>query len=538
MKMSGVKRNWNSSGSHRSGWKATLLLAALAISTQVVRAQAPAAVSQRIQQLTDAMAKTQAQVDESQHELNEMRKQLIDLQRQIGQDPAPSGNVPPPVSADESSSAPAQAAAQSMNSAIEEMQEHQSVEESEIATQAQSKVESESKYPVKVTGMLLMTGFVNRGGVDTPATPSVAVPGAGNAGASIKQTMLGFDAEGPHLFGARSFADLRVDFYGSQASSTSPASYSGYYTPTAAMLRLRTAHAGLYWNKTQAYFALDRPIVSPEEPTSLTALAEPALAWSGNLWTWNPQAVVSDSLGPVNSGSVQLQAALIDPGDAPLTPAIAPSSTSTTTPPNGITPPTSTERTSKPGAEARIAVLGSVRDENRNHFGVGGYFAPHQSSLGRSFDSWAATADARLLLPARLQFTGSFYRGLALGGLGGGAYKDFAYSLNPNTGGYYFRPLDDVGGWAQLKEKVSERLEFNGAYGTDNVFAGQLRRYYLYDGPMVQNLARNRTFAGNFIYSPSAYLLFSLEYRRLESFPVEGLPSQSNIIGVGAGYKF
>ncbi len=42
--------------------------------------------------------------------------------------------------------------------------------------------------------------------------------------------------------------------------------------------------------------------------------------------------------------------------------------------------------------------------------------------------------DARLLLFARLQLTGSFYRGLALGGLGGGAYKDFAYSPNPITG--------------------------------------------------------------------------------------------------------
>ncbi len=532
MKTSGVKRNWNSGVSHGSGWKAAPLLAALAISAQMVCAQAPETASQRIQQLTDAMAKTQALVDESQRELNEMRKQLIDLQRQIGQDPAPSGNAPPPVSADESSSAPAQAAARSMNSAIEEMKEHQSVEESEIATQAQSKVESESKYPVKITGMVLLNGFVNRGGVDTPATPSVAVPGTGSAGASIKQTMLGFDAQGPHLFGARSFADLRVDFYGNQALGTSATSYSGYYTATAALLRLRTAHAGLYWDRTQAYFALDRPIISPEEPTSLTALAEPALAWSGNLWTWNPQAVVSGSLGPVNSRGVQIQAALIDPGDAPLTPPVAPSSTSVTT------PPTSTERTSKPGVEARIAVLGSDRDENRNHFGVGGYFASHQSSLGRSFDSWAATADAQLLLFARLQFIGSFYRGLALGGLGGGAYKDFAYSPNLTTGGYYFRPLDDVGGWAQLKEKVSERLEFNGAYGMDNVVAGQLRRYYVEDGPTVQNLARNRTFAGNVIYSPSAYLLFSLEYRHLESFPVLGLPSESNIVGVGAGYKF
>ncbi len=113
--------------------------------------------------------------------------------------------------------------------------------------------------------MLLLNGFVNTRRCRYGGNSFRGCPGPGSAGASIEQTMLGFDAAGPHLFGARSFADLRVDFYGSQASSTSPASYSGYYTPTAALLRLRTAHAGLYWDKTQAYFALDRPIISPED---------------------------------------------------------------------------------------------------------------------------------------------------------------------------------------------------------------------------------------------------------------------------------
>ncbi len=534
MKMSGVKRNWHPGVNLGSGWKAASVLVALLLEPHLLRAQAgnQESLAQRIQQLTDAMAKTQARVDESQRELSEMRKELSELKREMSQDPSPSGTQSPSAPADEPSSSSAQAASESMTTAIQEIQERQSVVESEIATHEQSKVESESKYPVKVTGMLLLNGFVNTSGVDMPATPTVAAPGSRSAGASVKQTMLGFDAQGPHLFGARSFADLRVDFYGNQASVTSATSYSGYYAATAALLRLRTAHAGLYWNHTQAYFALDRPIISPEEPTSLTAVAEPALAWSGNLWTWNPQAGVSTSLGRADSRGVQLQAALIDAGDAPLTPPVAPSTTSATT------PPSSAEQSSKPGVEAHIALLGPVRDEDRNHLGVGGYFATHQSSLGRSFDSWAATLDTRLLLVARLQFTGSFYRGLALGGLGGGGYKDFVYSPNPNTGGYYFRPLDDVGGWAQLKEKVSERLEFNGAYGMDNVSAGQLRRYFVAGGPIVQNLARNRAYTGNVIYSPSAYLLFSLEYRRLESFPVLGLPSQSNVIGAGAGYRF
>ena len=105
-------------------------------------------------------------------------------------------------------------------------------------------------------------------------------------------------------------------------------------------------------------------------------------------------------------------------------------------------------------------------------------------------------------------------------------------------GGYYFRTLDDVGGWAQLKEKLTERIELNAAFGLDNVFAHELRHYFVPGGTMYQNLARNRTYTGNVIFSPSAYLLFSLEYRYLESSPVDGMPASSNVIGLGAGYKF
>jgi hypothetical protein len=535
MKMFGHKRSWNSGVSLCGRWGAVTLVAAfLSQSIHMVCAQAPAQaeLSEKVQQLTEAVARTQAQLETSQRELNEMRKQLSELQHELAQSGAPAEEVTTAASSADPPSDPSQGSSEPTVAAIQDIREHQAVQDSEIATQAQTKVESESKYPVKVTGLLLMNGFVNTGAVDIAASPTIALGGPGSAGASVRQTILGFDAHGPHILGARSFADLRVDFYGSQAASATTTTYSGYYNANSAFLRLRTAHAGLYWEKTQVYFALDRPILSPDSPTSLTATAVPALAWSGNLWTWNPQAVVTQSLSHPGSAGVELQAALIDVGDAPLTPPVAPSATAM-----GV-PPSSAEQSSKPGGEGRIAFAGAGRDDERNHFGVGGFFAPHASSLGRNFDSWAGTLDTRVALVARLEFTGSFYRGAALGGLGEGGYKDFAYSPNPNTGGYYFRPLDDVGGWAQLKEKANERLEFNAAYGMDNVFAGELRHYYIEGGPMIQNLARNHTITGNVIYSPSAYLLFSLEYRRLESTAVEGLPATGNIIGLGAGYKF
>jgi hypothetical protein len=405
--------------------------------------------------------------------------------------------------------------------------------ESQVETQEQTKVESESKYPVKITGLLLLNGFVNTRAVDMPATPTLAVGGSGSTGLSVRQTILGFDAQGPHLFGASSFADLHVDFDGVSSSGNYANSYSGPYSANATLLRLRTAHAGLKWQHTEAFFSLDHPIFSPDTPTSLTAIAEPALAWSGNLWTWNPQAGVKQEVPISPSGSVQLQAALVDVGDAPLSPTTSPLGTSTGTPPSNA------EQSRWPGVEARVALLGSgLNEDGANHFGIGGYFAPHHTSLGPTFTSWASTLDARLLMPGRLELTGSFYRGLALGGLGGGAFKDFVYRVDPDTGSYYLHPLDDVGGWAQLKEKINQRVQLNGAFGIDNAFAGEVRRFAVPAGTLYQNLSRNRTYTGNVIYSPSAYLLFSLEYRHLDSAPVLTLPAGSNILGLGAGFKF
>jgi uncharacterized coiled-coil protein SlyX len=503
-----------------------LLLAVLGSAAHILNAQASGQeVSEQIQQLTNAIARTQTQLDESQRQLDQLRQQLSALQQEL----TPSGPSAAVSSPPAYSSSAAPPSSEPAPSAIDDLHERQALQESQIATLNQDKVESESKYPVRITGMLLLNGFVNTNAVDLAATPTVAVPGPGSTGASVRQTVLGFDARGPHLFGARSFADLRLDFDGNPQSANNGA---GYYYANPTLLRLRTAHAGLLWNRTEAYFSLDRPILNPDTPTSLTAVAEPALAWSGNLWTWNPQLGIRQDLTFAGGHDFRLEAALMDVGDAPLAlPAILSSAGATA-------PPSSGERSRWPGVETRVSLLGSGSNEESGHIGIGGYFAPHSSSLGYNFDSWAGTLDARLSLPARLQFTGNFYRGLALGGLGAGAFKDFAYRPDPDTGGWYFKALDDVGGWAQMKEKFSQRVEFNAAFGMDNVFARQLRRYALTPAGAYLNLAGNRTYTGNVIFSPSAYLLFSLEYRRIESTPVIGSPAGSNIIGLGAGYKF
>jgi hypothetical protein len=290
------------------------------------------------------------------------------------------------------------------------------------------------------------------------------------------------------------------------------------------------------WRETQAFFSLDRSILNPNAPASLTAVAVPALAWSGNLWYWNPQIGVTNDLRLTAGRRLRMQAALIDVADAPAVAGVIATTGATANGAvtNTVTLPSSAEQSRWPGVESRFALLGAK--ENGAQVGVGGFFAPHRLPNGTRFDAWAGTVDYRLPLPARFELSGSAYRGQSLGGLGGGGYKDYAYSFDGEES--YFRELDDVGGWTQLKEQVSERLEFNAAFGLDNVPAGQLRPYGGSYNAVYQNLARNRTFTGNVIYSPSAYLLFSLEYRRLDSSPVNSPTAGSNVIGVGAGYKF
>jgi DNA-binding FrmR family transcriptional regulator len=463
---------------------------------------------QQLQQLTDAMTHTQAQLEESQKQLKEIRGQLEALQRQLAES--------------ESSSSSVQLAA-----AVNEIREQQLVEAAQIATHEQSKVESESKYPVKLSGLVLLNGFVNTKQVDIPSTPTIVLPGQGTTGASVRQTILGIDARGPHLFNAQSHADVRVDFAGDTASP----SYATGSSDAAGFMRLRTAHADLHWDHAEAFFSLDHPIIAPNTPTSLTATALPELAWSGNLWAWSPQAGFTSDVFVSPGQRLRMQGAVISVPDA------SPIYSFSSIEPSVIQTPTTAEQSRWPGIEGRIALLGNS-EKGGLQLGVGGIVAPHRVFSYR-FNTWAGTLDYRVPFTSHTELSGAIYRGQALGGLGGGAYKDYLVRPDPEYPGRFdYDTPDTSGGWAQLKQRVDEHLEFNVAFGTDQMSAAQLRPYAGEPSAVYLNLARNRTYVGNVIYSPSSYLLFSLEYRHLQTSPVIGSTATGDVIGIATGYRF
>ena len=457
---------------------------------------------QRLQRLSDAVAQVEAHMNAYQIQLQELQKQVALLQSEMNT-PAAAPSV--------SSSTAANRADDS--AALEEIRERQAIAESQIATHEQSKVETESKYPLRLNGLILFNVFVNTRRVDDPIDPTYALTGSGTTGLSIRQTILGFDAVGPHLFGATTHADLHVDFFGTGSQQTYAAS---------AIPRLRTAHASLTWKNTEVFFSQDRALIAPNAPTSLVATAQPNLSWNGDLWTWNPQVGVRQQVAIASNQRLLFEGALIDVQDPLL-----PSATSTTS-------STRAQRSRWPGLESRVAYSAGDRDTGFR-IGVGEYFSPHRTVENYKFNSWAVSADLRLPLGKYFQLTSNLYRGAGLGGLGGGGYVDYIYPANSAD---VAQPLRDVGGWVQASIRPSARLQFNGGFGIDDPFAADVHAASTAPGFSYTGLTRNRSTFGNVIVSPSRYLQLSVEYRHLWSNYLTGPVRPADAIGVAAGYRF
>jgi hypothetical protein len=90
-----------------------------------------------------------------------------------------------------------------------------------------------------------------------------------------------------------------------------------------------------------------------------------------------------------------------------------------------------------------------------------------------------------------------------------------------------------------MKFRQTEKLEWNAALGLDNSMAADLRHYPVsLPGQYDTSLARNRSGLFNFIYRPRSDLLFSLEYRRLQTFWLSGGSQSADHVNIGVGLLF
>jgi hypothetical protein len=396
----------------------------------------------------------------------------------------------------------------SAESRLARLEEQYDLLTGKIDDQYQTKVESRSKYKLRLSGLVLMDLFSNRGGLlnsDVPGQVDDPDPlGRSNStGFSLRQSQIGLEVFGPDLAGARTRGDLQADFAG------------GFqYAPNGIALglfRLRTATVHLDWPHTSIVAGQDAPFFSALSPTSFASLAEPALSYAGNLWMWIPQIRVEHRVELSENSLFTFQGGILD-GLTGETPAYG----------YGRTPQAG-EYSRQPGYAGRIAWSHEFAGQPFS-IGGGGYYSKQNWGFGRNVNAWAGTLDWTIPLGNRLGLSGEFYRGQGLGGLGGGSYQSAIFNWNPTSPTSLIRGLDTLGGWAQLKLRPSSKVEFNVAAGQDNPFASEIRSYpYSQYGNGIGRgpAARNQSGLFNVIYHPRSDLVLSAEYGHTATYQID-----------------
>ena len=503
----------------------TRLALMILLLTIVPSVNAQDSLQQRIQALQEAAIELRAMLEEMKAEINRSRAEAAALRRELEltREHLSSANPLTRDKVTDSADGLVAGETQSSQGDIERVQEDLQLLQAKVDEQYQTKVESASKYRVRLSGLVLVNLLNTKGAVDNLDSPSFVhadhpMYPRGSFAASVRQSLFGLEVFGPEIKGMRTAGDVQFDFAGGF-----PNAPDGVTFP---LPRLRTAMIRLSSPDTTIAAGQDSPFFSPLSPTSVATLAVPAMSYSGNLWTWIPQARIEHRFNIASDASIALQGGILDPltGEPPYS--------------QFFRIPQPGEQSRQPAYASRVAL--SRRLSGREFtVGVGGYYSRQNWSFNRAIDAWAGTSDWTIPLGRPFEFSGEFYYGRAIGGLGGGFGRSVVLSgpiTDPVT---RIKPLNSTGGWGQVKFRQTERFEWNVAFGQDKVQAPDLSLFPLaqqtsYDPSVI----RNRSSLVNFVYRPRSDVLLSMEYRRLHTFRIVGEAERAVQINLGMGVMF
>jgi len=482
-----------------------------------------------VEEMRAENAESRAEMHQLRHDLEATRALLERPASPASADSETAASLPQngSVIASDSASAAASATAASIQASapleerVQKLEESTSLIGSKIDEQYQTKVETASKYRARLHGIVLMNAFRNVGGSDNLDLPNYSQPVAAGSpqaslGATLRQSEIGLEVFGPNIAGARTSADVQLDFAGGFPATGNGVSFG--------IARLQTANVRFDWEHTSIVAGQDALFISPLSPTSFASLATPAFAFAGNLWGWTPQVRVEHRFSISDQQTVTVQAGVLDNLD--------------------WEPPYNSfyrsaqagELSGQPAYAFRTAWSRPVR-EHPLSFGVAGYYGRQDWAWSRFVDAWSGMADWQVPILPRLALSGEFYRGRGIGGLGGAIGTSILYGGPP--GPYTpIRGLNTAGGWAQLKLQLTPKLELNGVIAEDNAFAGDVRGFATdqYNGGEI--LGRNRGALGNVVFRPRSDLLLSAEFRRLHTFPIYDSSSITNQVNLSVGILF
>jgi hypothetical protein len=478
----------------------------------------------QVRELRAAVAEVRSEAAQYRAETAELRNELQTTRSQLASSATPSqSNSSTGASSASANSKSSEAIAEgaTVEDRVNALEETTQLLNSKLNDQYQTKIESASKYRVRLSGLVLLNIFDNRGNVDnqdfpTWVTPPSSYSSSGALGASLRQSELGLEVFGPQLAGARTSGNLQLDFSGGFPNTQNGVNYG--------LFRLRIASMRMDWAHTSVIAGQDNAFVSPLSPTSFASLAVPTFGYAGNLWGWIPQVRVEHRFDISDGHNITVQGGILDNlvGEPPYT--------------NFNREAQAGERTGQPAYGTRIAWTHNLFGRPIA-LGAAGYYSRQDWGFNHHVDGWAGMTDWDIPIAPRLNLSGEFYRGTAVGGLGGGIGRSVLFGGVPGPA-TQIRALDSIGGWSQLKFRASSRLEFNGAFGLDNPYAEDLRAFSAPVSYFDPFLAQNRSGLVNFIYRPRSDLLFSAEYRHLRTFDIFGHSPTAEQVNLIMGVLF
>ena len=509
---------------------AVLLFHSLSAAQQAPETASTSTTDTSIHELQDQVRQLKAMVEEmrAEHEQSraEMRQLRDDLQatRALLEQPAAVQNAEGarrPSSANETASSSVAADDRTpLEERVQKLEESTTLIGSKIDEQYQTKVETASKYRARLHGIVLMNAFRNVGGSDNLDFPDYAlsvrnfVPRA-TLGATLRQSEIGLEIFGPNVAGAKTSADVQLDFAGGFPATGNGANFG--------IVRLQTANLRFDWEHTSVVAGQDSLFISPLSPTSFASLATPTFAFAGNLWGWTPQLRLEHRFSLSDQQTITMQAGILDNLDWEFN-------------------YSSFDRTAQAGemsgqpAYAFRTAWSRPFQQRPLSIGVAGYYGRQDWTWARYVDAWAGMADWQIPIISRLQLSGEFYRGRGIGGLGGAIGTSVVFSGSAPYSP--LRGLNTAGGWVQLKFQLTPKSEFNGVVAQDNAFTSDIRGF----GTDANNggliLGRNRGALGNVVFRPRSDLILSAELRRLRSFPVYSSSSSTNQVNLSLGILF
>jgi hypothetical protein len=484
----------------------------------------------QVRQLRSLVDEMRAENAESRAEMHQLRHDLQATRALLEHPAAPTGSEP---AAAESTAAKNESATTTNATAsgiatapleerVQKLEESTSLIGSKIDEQYQTKVESASKYRARIHGIVLMNAFRNVGGSDNFDFPnySQAIPAGSpqaSVGATLRQSEIGFEIFGPSLAGARTSADVQLDFAGGFAGTGNGVDFG--------IVRLQTGSVRMDWEHTSVIAGQDSLFISPLSPTSFASLATPAFAFAGNLWGWTPQLRVEHRFSVSDQQTITMQAGILDNLDWEYSPNPFYRSAQ------------AGELSGQPAYAFRTAWSRPVW-EHPLSFGVAGYYGRQNWTWGRFVDAYAAMADWQIPIVRRLALSGEFYRGRGIGGLGGAIGTSIVYGGDPARGNTPIHAVDTAGGWTQLKLQLTPKVELNGVIAEDDAFTANIRGFATDQNNFGEILGRNRGELGNVIFRPRSDLLLSAEFRRWRTFPIYDSSSTTNQVNLSVGILF